>query len=140
MKKKILSIIALVLIFTLSFGSVALAADIQIGDAYLYSFSRVMRSGIYWTSPEIGYAFHQVGSYSIGYKKTLNGGETWGSLVTLTSTDASHWSAWADWETPGNSGTRIHFAMYDWPDKQIRYMYFDTANESYSSIVTVESF
>ena len=141
MKKKILSIIALVLIFTLSFGQIVLAADITIDDTvHQYGFSSITRTGIYWTSPTTGYCFYSSqGADDLVYYETTDGGATWGS-ETIIDDGAFHWASWADWNTPGNSGSKVHFACFDhYGGDLITYLWFDTADESYSSPVIVES-
>jgi len=135
MKKKILSIIALVLIFTLSFGQVALAADITVSsdNAGAYEHFENMEAGIFWTSNSTGYMFHKYYQYM---RKTTNGGSTWSNVGSAQNLDKAA-SCWADWETPGDTGTKMHFA-YHYGDA-IYYKYFDTYTDTWSAGVLVES-
>ena len=148
MKKKILSIIALVLIFTLSFGTISLAADILIDDTIMtYNFCQDLRIGTYWVSNTTGYIFYEdygAPTYSgVVYIKTINGGISWSSPVAITGYDPdpiySHRSSWAEWNTPGDSGTKVHFSILNTKDAKLDYFYFDTYDDTASSTITVSS-
>lgn len=65
------------------------------------------------------------------YAKTTDGGATWGSTGTISSTgDLVYLSAWFDQETPGDSGTLIHMAYLDRDNDQCLYRTIDISDAS----------
>ena len=137
MKKKILFIVIAVLM--LIPPVVALAADVTIDSAQQYAYAAFIRCGIYWVSPTEGYAFYReyAGDYTV-FQKTINGGLTWGSETHVAFVPSSG-SFWADWNTPGNSGTKIHTVWTRPGGNYIGYAYVDIYDDSVSGEVIIES-
>lgn len=99
--------------------------------------------GPVWTSSSVGYLFYTDNSPNLYYRKTTDGGATWGSAVTVASS-GSVWpkcpAIWFDKWTPGDSGTKIHIAYTRevGGDKQV-YRSLDTSSDSLSSEVTIST-
>lgn len=121
-------------------------ADISLGfsDSVGDHFAHVANGGIVWTSPTVGYFFflEDIGTASaVKYKKTTDGGTTFGSSVTLTasaSADAA-FAIWFDKWTPGDSGNLIHFVVMQEVGCAIEHGTVDTSDDSLSSPVTIVS-
>jgi len=65
------------------------------------------------------------------YRKTTDGGETWGSAVTVDSqTDCIGIVVWYDQWTPGDMGTLIHILTMDSGDDDLFYNALNTTNDT----------
>lgn len=111
-------------------------ADIVI-DASCYTAIqyRALRSGPFWVSTLIGYAIFEDASL-LSYSKTTDGGATWGAAVDISSNDAYQYDCWADWQTPGDSGTLIHIAYVD-TDGALLYRSLDTSTDTLGTEKTI---
>jgi hypothetical protein len=92
-------------------------------------------AGTVFIDDQIGYKFLRYGaapdSGRCVYRKTTNGGLTWGAQVVVDSQlDCSGISVWYDRWTPGDTGNYIHVATYDIGDDDIFYNRLDTTNDS----------
>jgi len=141
MKKKILTIIALVLFFTLSFGQVVLAADKTIDSSMAAMITNVHElGGIYWVSEDTGYIIYMNISYAIAYAKTEDGGSTWNIDNELVAAGgATCIASWADWMTPNDTGTVIHIVYLSLIGDTLKYTNLDAYDDSQGGIVTIES-
>lgn len=88
-----------------------------------------------FVSDQVGYKFFRNVSGLGGecvYKKTTNGGATWGSQVLVddqgAGIDCLGIAVWYDRWTPGNSGDYIHVATFDDGTDDVFYNRIDTAN------------
>lgn len=91
----------------------------------------VSGSGMVFTTDEIGYKFYSPSTGVCAYKKTTNGGTSWGSAVTVDSqTDCIGVSVWYDRWTPGDNGNYIHIATMDTSADHLFYNRLDTTNDS----------
>jgi len=100
---------------------------------YIYTDNVYSRGGIYWTTPLIGYVFYVNNAspvYRVVYRKTVDGGATWGAQVNVTGTLTWFFDSYADWQTSGDAGTKIHIAYIDTTAKEVRYVYLDTSDDS----------
>ena len=94
---------------------------------------RALRSGPFWTSPTVGYVVYLNATYDLVYRKTADGGATWGAaqvVVAAASCDAAAYDCWADWQTDGDAGTKIHIAYMSLDTEEVRYVYLDTSGDS----------
>ena len=92
----------------------------------------------FWTSEEIGYFISiDTAGTAVVYKKTIGGGLTWGSDVTINGSSARKISAWADWDTSGDVGTLIHIAYIG--QSAVLYRNLDISDDSLSTEVNVIS-
>lgn len=93
-----------------------------------------------WASDTIGYHFSENATEDLVYKKTTDGGATWGSPVTVRlDTALRKFSIWADWWTPGDTGNLIHIA-YGASTFGVAHRSLDTTDDSLSTEVVIESF
>ena len=84
-----------------------------------------------FTSDQIGYKFYVTGSGACVYRKTTNGGASWGGAVTVDSqTDCIGISVWYDRWTPNDMGNYIHIATMDTSADDLFYNRLDTNNDS----------
>jgi len=109
-------------------------ADVTIEAAASASFSyRAVRGGVFWTSPTVGYVIYLNVNDDLVYRKTADGGATWGNateIVAAASCDALAYDCWADWQTEGDAGTKIHIAYMSLDTGEVRYVYLDTSDDS----------
>ncbi len=92
-------------------------------------------TGIVFVTPDVGYKFHVFGavpdSGKCVYRKTTDGGISWGSQVVVDSqTDCQGVSVWYDRWTPSDTGTIIHIATYDTSADEIYYNSLDTTSDT----------
>ena len=107
-------------------------ADITINSAssgFLYREGQ--RAGIYWKTPLVGYCFDIDDAGDLNYYKTTDGGQTF-TPGEVSGNVVVGFDTWADWNTPGNTGTKIHIAYFDssGATDTIRYCYLDTATDT----------
>lgn len=103
-------------------------ADILIEAAAQDVFSlTAQRAGVFWTSPTVGYVIYVNSVNDLKYRKTVNGGANWAAAVNIRTGAIVCYDCWADWQTAGDAGTKIHIAYMDSDSDDIRYVYLDTA-------------
>jgi hypothetical protein len=75
----------------------------------------------------------------VSYRKTTDGGVTWGSEVSISSDlDYHNVAVWYDQWTPGNTETKIHIVAIGDDNDNVEYRWLDTTDDSLrSSWVTV---
>ncbi len=99
--------------------------------------------GIIWDdSHTIGYFFfpNDNAPVEIRYVKTLDGGETWGSPVLVSTAGLianTAFSLWYDRDTPGDTGTLIHLAFHQDNSAKMVYRSLDTADDSLGAAVNI---
>jgi len=109
-------------------------ADILIEGAADDSLdARAIRGGVFWTSPIVGYVIFLDINTDLVYRKTANGGATWGAaqvVVAPASCNAIAYDCYADWQTADDAGTKIHIVYVSADLNEIRYVYLDTSDDS----------
>lgn len=98
--------------------------------------------GPYWTSTSVGYLVIGKNTNDVEVWKTDDSGATWAEQDAAnepTSANNRTFSAWYDRETPGNTGTLIHIAFVKTTNNEIRYVTFDTSDDTFGTIRTVDS-
>jgi len=108
-------------------------ADITIESVCTFQNKIGIRGGIFWTSPTVGYVIYVDFYYDLLYKKTADGGATWAAAVPIAAAGscyASSYNCWADWQTAGDAGTKIHIAYISMDLNEVRYVYLDTSDDS----------
>ena len=117
-------------------------ADVTIEAAAGALQGRSLRGGVFWTSPTVGYVIYLNATYDLVYRKTVNGGAGWGAaqvVVAAAACDALSYDCWADWQTAGDAGTKIHIAYISADLNQIRYVYLDTSTDTVAGDDLIET-
>lgn len=107
-------------------------ADVTIASGTSGGTTRAMRSVVF-TSTLIGYAFYIAGSGDLVYRKTTDGGATWGSEVIVYDAGvglARTLDVWFDKWTPGGTGTLIHIWYTENDTASARYRSLDTNGDT----------
>lgn len=83
---------------------------------------------------QIGYKFFRAVSGACQYRRTTNGGASWGAAVSVdTQTDCVGVSVWYDQWTPGDLGTIIHILTMDTGSSDLFYNALNTSNDTLAS-------
>lgn len=114
-------------------------ADVAIETTITFLWSFAQRAGPFWTSPLIGYVVYLNVGDDLEYRKTVDGGATWGAAVNIRTGDIQSYDCWADWQTAGDAGTKIHIAYTDSNSDDVRYVYLDTSDDSVGGDVQIEA-
>jgi hypothetical protein len=87
-----------------------------------------------------GYAFFVDSTNTCVYRKTHDGGVSWGNAVTVDAqTDCEKIAVWYDQWTPGDTGVNIHIATIDIDQDDIFYTQLNTSNDNVSATVNITS-
>ncbi len=96
-----------------------------------------------WLDTLIGYHFYITsgGSNVLEYRKTTDGGATWGAgvAVAMGTTGLVKFDLWPDWKTTGDTGTLIHIVTLDTALDEVRYKNLNTTGDVQSSTVVIDS-
>ena len=106
-------------------------ADVAIevsANAVLYGMHE--RCGPFWTSTTVGYVIYIDSGNDVVYRKTSDGGANWAAPVSVEVGTVVSLDCWADWQTPGDAGTKIHMVYIDSAGDLIGYDYLDTSDDS----------
>lgn len=76
--------------------------------------------GPYWINTSKGVVVHIDGGADINYSYTDDGGATWSTTNVFTG-NCRQVAAWFDRETPGDTGTLLHFAWVDSDDRTVQH-------------------
>lgn len=110
-------------------------ADVGIGNVtWQTGNGRMTRAGPWFLpgQPLIGYCFG-IALTTFAYSKTVDGGKTWAAPVTIGSSGTNTYIAgdsWADWATPGDTGTLIHCWYFDSTNDKVFWRSLDTATDT----------
>src|SRR4029450_3643949 len=110
-------------------------ADVSINATISTSTARGMRSVVF-TTASIGYWFHINSTGEFIYKKTTNGGATWGVDIQVGPagvTTSAAFDVWFDKWTPGDSGTLIHTWHFNETTDRVFYRSLDTSSDTLGS-------
>jgi len=108
-------------------------ADVIINaDVYLHQEAGANRGGPFWITPLIGYVIYLTGEVSakLVWSKTTDGGATWSAANEITPSFVVTYDCWADWQTAGDAGTKIHIACVENATQTVMYAYLDTNDDS----------
>lgn len=101
------------------------------------------RRTVVFVSASVGYLFYAEASapYYVYYKKTTNGGSSWGSAVQVSGNHDCRpsFDCWYDQWTPGDSGSIVHVAYLDQTSDDGYYTSLDTSDDSLSTPLMVWS-
>jgi hypothetical protein len=110
-------------------------ADVSIDAAISTSTARGRRSVVFVTA-DIGYWFY-ADAAAFAYRKTTDGGATWGSPVNLSAVAPIAFDVWFDQWTPGDSGTLIHTWFFEATADAALYRTLDTSGDTLGTLRTV---
>lgn len=90
-------------------------------------------------SATVGYSIWIDKNDDLKWKKTtaLNATPSPGSAQNIVTGTVTCLGVWADWWTPGNTGTKIHFCYIESVTGDVFYNYLDTATDTLGTAVTV---
>jgi len=105
-------------------------ADVAFGTGITTTLLHLVaaRGGPFWITPLIGYVIFVDNALDLAYRKTLDGGATWEAKNTLVAGAVYAYDCWADWQTPGDSGTKIHMVCHEGNTDEVIYVSLDTSN------------
>ncbi len=111
-------------------------ADVQISTTSAPANTHSPRALVY-TSALVGYAFYIDSDNVFKYKKTTDGGASWGSAVTVRAATVVAFDVWfAQW-TPGQSGTLIYCWYIESGGSDVLFRTLDTDGDSLGTERTV---
>ena len=114
-------------------------ADVTIDGTVSSEIARAVKAvASHRTDQATLYAAFIDADFDLYYNKSTDKGATWGTAVKVDTTvnpTTSYYSIWADWWTPGDTGTKIHISWND--GVSIRYRALDTSDDSLGTQVTV---
>ncbi len=93
---------------------------------------KLVRVGPIWTDPDTGYVFFVNVETRLRYRKTTDGGATWGSDVQINQNLTGLVDIWFDRWTPDDSGTDIHIWYIDYSRDDCLYRSLDTSTDTLS--------
>ena len=115
-------------------------ADVVVEATAFDTFNVIaLRAGPFWVSTTVAYIIEIDTSFDLVYRKTVNGGATWAAHVDIVTSTVHTFDAWADWQTEGDAGTKIHIAYIDRNSDDVRYVYLDTDGDSVDGDDEVEA-
>jgi len=88
------------------------------------------RAGPHWTSTTTAYVIYIDSSSDLVYQKTGDGGDTWDGVTNIKTGTIKGFDTWADWQTAGDAGTKIHMAYYNQAIPDVGYIYLDTNTDT----------
>lgn len=95
-------------------------------DVEQYASQYMSRDGILWQTPLKGILFFiDDTTQRVRYCRTGNGGSTWNAPQNLWTETCVALDVWADWQTPGDSGVRVHVAAIERTSNRLLYAYYD---------------
>jgi hypothetical protein len=99
--------------------------------------ARGMRNVVF-TTASIGYVFFESTTPTFVYRKTTDGGATWGANVTINATGSQvAFDVWFDQWTPGDTGTLIHLWYFDTTNDKVFWRSLDTNGDTLGTERTV---
>lgn len=106
-------------------------ADVSIDSTIGTSTARIMRSVAFLPdNDQIGYWFYIDSTNDFSYRKSTDGGATWGAPVVIQSGTHLAGDIWPDWWTPGDSGRLIHFCWFGTVTDDVNYQSLDTTTDT----------
>ena len=90
-----------------------------------------------WTTTLIGYVFFIDSVSDLVYRKTTDGGATWGAAQNIVTGTVVALDVHFDKWTPGDTGTKIHYAYIEQDIADAVYGYLDTATDTLGGAVNI---
>ncbi len=121
-------------------------ADVTVTTNNNATITNYRDGNVFFTDEDTGYFFyHDNVNDNLVYRKTLDGGATWaGEVIVIDVSGGSGGgggtAVWADWDTPGGSGSLIHAIQIRNPsDGDHVYRALDTSDDSLGSAGSITS-
>ena len=111
--------------------------DIVIDNDPDGSFNNQSQFGMVWTSPTVAYVFFNV-SARIQYRKSIDGGLTWGARTQISSLAARRFVIYYDRWTAGDVGNEVHI-FFGRSGTDASYISFDTSTDTIGSVVVIDA-
>lgn len=112
-------------------------ADVTVLASGVLASTRGVRNYVF-VSEKVGYIFYHDASSDFVYKKTTDGGATWGSAVAISGAETMvGFDVWYDQWTPGDKGSIIHIWYFGTSADDIIYKTLNTSSDTLSGGVTV---
>lgn len=92
-----------------------------------------------WNSPSVGVVVFIDAAEDLNYRRTVDGGSSWGTLLELSGSGVETFACWYDQWTQGVAGTLLHCAWVDSGASEVRYNYIDLSDGSKGMERTVDS-
>ena len=108
-------------------------AQVTIDSSILMAADRGTNSpSVVFVTAQTGYVFYIDSDGAVVYRKTTDGGATWGSPVTVAVASDQNISVcvWYDRWTPGDEGDLIHVAFIGGSTKDFNYRTLDTSTDT----------
>ena len=134
-------LVVALLLAGITLAPTAAAADVTVeGSAHTDLDLAHGAWGPIWTSTRNGYIVYLNAAEDVVYRKTTDGGNTWGSAVAISALTTEKLSVWYDGWTTGDTGTTIHISYMDSaggnPD-QVYYRSLDTSTDTLGTEQTI---
>ncbi len=115
-------------------------ADVTVESQALTNHNiSTLRCGPVWTDKDTGYIVYQDLGQDLVYRKTTDGGATWGDPVDIDVGTVGPYDVWFDKWTPGDSGTLIHIWWTETGDDDVHYRTLDTSDDTLGTDTQVVS-
>jgi hypothetical protein len=96
-----------------------------------------IRAGPIWIDADTGYIIYVAADNDLEFRKTTDGGASWGAAGTLDVSTVVAVDVWFDKWTPGDSGTLIHIWWAENASDNIHWRTIDTSDDSLGTDRTV---
>ena len=117
-------------------------ADVVITNTIGAAREGAAHDALVWTDTLTAYMFYVSGLTDLVYRRTMDGGVTWGGEVTVATSAVAinHFSVWYDRWTTGDPGQLIHIGYIRNLADGTYYLQLDTADDSLGLTKTVAVF
>lgn len=113
-------------------------ADVTLTTNYRYSVHDPECLISHRTDPSVVYfVYIDRSDFDLKYRKSTDGGASWSAATTIRTGSVASVSVWADWWTPGDTGTTIHTLCVDDGVDDVFYRPLDTASDTLGTESTV---
>lgn len=96
---------------------------------------------VVFVSDQVGYSFFTNTAADLVYRKTTNGGTSWGAQTVLNNSQGFlKWAIWYDrWTPDDTTGTKVHIITTVAATDDMYYLTLDTSTDSVSSLTNISS-
>lgn len=118
-------------------------ADVTIdASTVAHHYTAAQGDLVVWKTDQVGYVLFISSGRKVQYRKTTDGGATYGSAVSILDTGETTngyqtMAAWFDQSTTGDSGTKVHVVGLDKNNARVRYRSLDVSSDTLGTEVSV---